>query len=63
MLISDRDRLQGMEQFKDGSLEVDNLCHDLLMKARCTDHGGGVVHEKDFDQAVKSAQKKASSEV
>lgn len=52
-----RDHLQGMEQFSNGSIEIDNLCNDLLMKARCGDKGTGVVHKKDFEQAVQSASK------
>jgi AP-1-like transcription factor len=49
-----RDRLQSMEKFRNGEIDMDNLCSDLRSKARCTERGG-VVHEQDLNEILKSA--------
>jgi AP-1-like transcription factor len=50
-----RDRLQSMEQFRNGEIDIDNLCSDLRSKARCSE-GGAVVHQKDLDNILGSAR-------
>lgn len=46
MLTFNRDRLQSMEKFRNGEIDVDNLCSELRTKARCSE-GGVVVNERD----------------
>lgn len=50
-----RDRLQSMEKFRNGEIDLDNLCADLRSKARCSE-GGAVVHQKDLDNVLSSAR-------
>lgn len=48
LIFRDRDRLQCMEKFRDGEIDIDNLCNQLRAKARCSE-GGAVVSTKDVD--------------
>lgn len=50
-LSSSRDRLQSMEKFRNGEIDVDNLCTELRTKARCSE-GGVVVNQKDVDDIM-----------
>lgn len=50
-----RDRLQSMEKFRNGEIDVESLCTDLRAKARCSE-GGAVVHQKDVDNILSSAR-------
>ncbi|PYH91738.1 PAP1-domain-containing protein [Aspergillus ellipticus CBS 707.79] len=49
------DRLQSMERFRNGELDVDNLCSELRMKARCSE-GGVVVNQQDVDDIMGRAK-------
>jgi AP-1-like transcription factor len=49
-----RDRLQSMEKFRNGEIDIDNLCSDLRSKARCTERGGAV-RQEDVDKILNSA--------
>ena len=53
--IFTRDRLQSMEKFRNGEIDVDNLCSELRAKARCSE-GGAVVDEKDVDKILGKAK-------
>ena len=53
--LSDRDRLQSMEKFRNGEIDVDNLCSELRAKARCSE-GGAVVDKNDVDKILGSAK-------
>lgn len=44
-----------MEKFRNGEIDVDNLCSELRAKARCSE-GGAVVEEKDLDKILKQSQ-------
>ncbi|OJD14632.1 hypothetical protein AJ78_05029 [Emergomyces pasteurianus Ep9510] len=46
------DRLQSMEKFRNGEIDVDNLCSELRTKARCSE--GGVVVKQDDVEAIMS---------
>lgn len=46
-----RDRLQSMEKFRNGEIDVDNLCSELRTKARCSE-GGVVVNQKDVEDIM-----------
>jgi AP-1-like factor len=46
-----RDRLQSMEKFRNGEIDVDNLCSELRTKARCSE-GGVVVNQSDVDDII-----------
>ena len=48
MLTFSRDRLQSMEKFRNGEIDVDSLCSELRTKAQCSE-GGVVVNQKDVD--------------
>lgn len=37
-----------MDRFRNGEIDVDNLCSELRTKARCSE-GGVVVNEKDVE--------------
>ena len=50
-----RDRLQSMEKFRNGEIDVDNLCAELRSKARCSE-GGAVVAEKEVDRILSGAK-------
>ncbi|KAL4917523.1 transcription factor PAP1-domain-containing protein [Aspergillus aurantiobrunneus] len=45
------DRLQSMEKFRNGEIDVDNLCSELRTKARCSE-GGVVVNQNDVDDII-----------
>ncbi|KAJ5758515.1 AP-1-like transcription factor napA [Penicillium odoratum] len=45
------DRLQSMEKFRNGEIDVDNLCTELRNKARCSE-GGVVVNQRDVDDIM-----------
>ncbi|OJJ04496.1 hypothetical protein ASPVEDRAFT_790043 [Aspergillus versicolor CBS 583.65] len=45
------DRLQSMEKFRNGEIDVDNLCSELRTKARCSE-GGVVVNQRDVDDII-----------
>ncbi|KAK2850747.1 hypothetical protein FQN49_005355 [Arthroderma sp. PD_2] len=49
-----RDRLQRMEKFRNGEIDVDNLCTQLRTKARCSE-GGVVIDQKDVDDIMTRA--------
>lgn len=51
----DRDRLQSMEKFRNGEIDVDNLCSELRTKARCSE-GGVVVDQTDVDNIMGRAK-------
>lgn len=55
LTFSFRDRLQSMEKFRNGEIDVDNLCAELRSKARCSE-GGAVVHEKEVDRILHRAK-------
>ncbi len=46
-----RDRLQSMEKFRNGEIDIDNLCSELRSKAKCSE-GGAVVDRKDVDKIL-----------
>ena len=46
-----RDRLQSMDKFRNGEIDVDNLCSELRTKARCSE-GGVVVNQTDVDDIM-----------
>ncbi|OAX78505.1 hypothetical protein ACJ72_07186 [Emergomyces africanus] len=46
------DRLQSMEKFRNGEIDVDSLCSELRTKARCSE--GGVVVKQDDVEAIMS---------
>jgi AP-1-like factor len=50
-----RDRLQSMERFRNGEIDVDNLCSELRTKARCSE-GGVVVNQNDVDDIMGRAK-------
>lgn len=50
-----RDRLQSMEKFRNGEIDVDNLCSELRTKARCSE-GGVVVNQQDVDDIMGRAK-------
>lgn len=50
-----RDRLQSMEKFRNGEIDVDNLCTELRTKARCSE-GGVVVNRNDVDDIMGRAK-------
>lgn len=47
------DRLQSMEKFRNGEIDIDNLCNDLKSKAQCSE-GGAVVNQNDVDSILGS---------
>ncbi|CAL5869884.1 uncharacterized protein PFLUO_LOCUS4116 [Penicillium psychrofluorescens] len=49
------DRLQSMEKFRNGEIDVDNLCSELRTKARCSE-GGVVVNQNDVDAIMGRAK-------
>ena len=53
--IPHRDRLQSMERFRNGEIDVDNLCSELRTKARCSE-GGVVVNQNDVDDIMGRAK-------
>ncbi|KAJ5973112.1 bZIP transcription factor bZIP-1 [Penicillium vulpinum] len=49
------DRLQSMERFRNGEIDVDNLCSELRTKARCSE-SGVVVNQSDVDSIMGRAK-------
>jgi AP-1-like factor len=47
-----RDKLANRPDFRDGSIDMDNLCAELRAKARCSE-SGVVVDTKDVEAALK----------
>jgi AP-1-like factor len=56
MLTPSRDKLSSRNDFKDGSIDIDNLCSELRAKARCSE-SGVVVDHKDVEEALKRLPK------
>jgi len=56
ILTSSRDKLANRPDFKDGSIDIDNLCSELRAKARCSE-SGVVVDHKDVEAALKRLPK------
>jgi AP-1-like factor len=50
-LTSPRDKLSHRTDFKDGTIDIDNLCSELRAKARCSE-SGVVVDTKDVEAAL-----------
>lgn len=46
------DKLSNRADFKDGTIDIDNLCSELRAKARCSE-SGVVVDHKDVEAALK----------
>jgi AP-1-like factor len=51
-LTLSRDKLSNRSDFKDGTIDIDNLCSELRAKARCSE-SGVVVDTKDVEAALK----------
>lgn len=51
-----RDKLSSRPDFKDGTIDIDNLCSELRAKARCSE-SGVVVDHKDVEAALKRLPK------
>ncbi|KAG5300185.1 bZIP transcription factor [Histoplasma capsulatum G186AR] len=49
------DRLQSMEKFRNGEIDVDSLCSELRTKARCSE-GGVVVKQDDVEAIISRAE-------
>jgi len=47
-----RDKLASRDDFKNGTIDIDNLCSELRAKARCSE-SGVVVDHKDVEAALK----------
>lgn len=56
MLTIIRDKLSSRPDFKDGTIDIDNLCSELRAKARCSE-SGVVVDHKDVEAALKRLPK------
>jgi AP-1-like factor len=52
LLTMCRDKLSSRNDFKDGTIDIDNLCSELRAKARCSE-SGVVVDHKDVEEALK----------
>jgi AP-1-like factor len=52
ILTTSRDKLANRPDFKDGTIDIDNLCSELRAKARCSE-SGVVVDNKDVEAAFK----------
>jgi len=50
------DKLSSRNDFKDGTIDIDNLCSELRAKARCSE-SGVVVDHKDVEEALKRLPK------
>ena len=55
-LTHSRDKLSSRSDFKDGTIDIDNLCSELRAKARCSE-SGVVVDHKDVEAALKRLPK------
>ncbi|CBX91516.1 similar to AP1-like transcription factor [Plenodomus lingam JN3] len=53
------DKLSSRPDFKDGTIDIDNLCSELRAKARCSE-SGVVVDHKDVEAALKRLPKESS---
>lgn len=51
-----RDKLSSRPDFKDGTIDIDNLCSELRAKARCSE-SGVVVDHKDVEAALQRLPK------
>ncbi|KAH7384590.1 transcription factor PAP1-domain-containing protein [Pyrenochaeta sp. MPI-SDFR-AT-0127] len=60
MLTMPRDKLSSRPDFKDGTIDIDNLCSELRAKARCSE-SGVVVDHKDVEAALKRLPKDSVS--
>lgn len=56
ILTMSRDKLSSRHDFKDGTIDIDNLCSELRAKARCSE-SGVVVDHKDVEEALKRLPK------
>lgn len=56
LLTLHRDKLSSRPDFKDGTIDIDNLCSELRAKARCSE-SGVVVDHKDVEAALKRLPK------
>jgi AP-1-like factor len=56
LLTPHRDKLSSRPDFKDGTIDIDNLCSELRAKARCSE-SGVVVDHKDVEAALKRLPK------
>lgn len=56
ILTIHRDKLSSRPDFKDGTIDIDNLCSELRAKARCSE-SGVVVDHKDVEAALKRLPK------
>lgn len=56
LLTPYRDKLSSRPDFKDGTIDIDNLCSELRAKARCSE-SGVVVDHKDVEAALKRLPK------
>jgi AP-1-like factor len=54
--VCNRDKLSSRPDFKDGTIDIDNLCSELRAKARCSE-SGVVVDHKDVEAALKRLPK------
>jgi AP-1-like factor len=55
-LTNSRDKLSSRNDFKEGTIDIDNLCSELRAKARCSE-SGVVVDHKDVEDALKRLPK------
>ena len=46
-----REKIQQRPDFKDGTLDIDSLCNELRVKAKCSETGV-VIDTKDIDAAL-----------
>ena len=53
------DKLSNRPDFKDGTIDIDNLCSELRAKARCSE-SGVVVDHKDVEAALQRLPKEAN---
>lgn len=51
LLTEPRDKLSNRPEFKEGTIDIDNLCSELRAKARCSE-SGVVVDTKDVEAAL-----------
>ncbi|KAF2110708.1 AP1-like transcription factor-like protein [Lophiotrema nucula] len=56
------DKLSNRADFKDGSIDIDNLCSELRAKARCSE-SGVVVDHKDVEAALKRLPKEQQQQL
>lgn len=59
-LTTHRDKLSSRPEFKDGTVDIDDLCAELRAKARCSE-SGVVVDHKDVEAALKRLPKETAS--